>query len=107
MDSEVVAFSSSVLGIGILEFCLAQADKVLIGYYLNAREVGIYAIAAAVVGFVPIALQSVNQIFSPTIADLHGRGERELLQRLFQTLTKWILGLTLPLATFVIIFAAP
>jgi len=107
MDSEVVAFSSTVLGIGILEFCLAQADKVLIGYYLNAREVGIYAIAAAVVGFVPIALQSVNQIFSPTIADLHGRGERELLQRLFQTLTKWILGLTLPLATFVIIFAAP
>jgi O-antigen/teichoic acid export membrane protein len=107
MDSEVVAFSSTVFGIGILEFCLAQADKVLIGYYLNVREVGIYAIAAALVGFVAIALQSVNQIFTPTIADLHGRGEFELLQRLYQTLTKWILGLTLPLATWVIIFAAP
>jgi O-antigen/teichoic acid export membrane protein len=107
LDSEVLTFSSAVFGIGILEFSLAQADKILIGVFLNARDVGIYAVAVAVVGFVPIALQSVNQIFAPTIADLHARGEYELLQRLFQTLTKWICALTLPLATVVIVFSAP
>jgi O-antigen/teichoic acid export membrane protein len=92
---------------GLLEFLITQADKVLIGFFLDPRSVGVYAIAATLVAFVPILLQSVNQIFSPAIADLHARGETVLLGRLFQTLTKWILGLTLPLAAVVIIFARP
>jgi O-antigen/teichoic acid export membrane protein len=107
VDSQVLSFGAVVFGIGLMEFLLAQADKILIGFYINAREVGIYAVAMAVVAFVPVALQSVNQIFSPTIADLHARGERNLLGRLFQTLTKWILAFTLPLATVVIVFSKP
>jgi len=103
----VISFGATVFGIALTEFLLAQIDKVLIGFYINAREVGVYAVAMAIVAFVPVALQSVNQIFSPTIADLHTRGERDLLGRLFQTLTKWILAFTLPLATVVIVFSKP
>jgi O-antigen/teichoic acid export membrane protein len=69
--------------------------------------VGIYVVAGSVITFLPILLQSVNQIFSPTIADLHARGELDVLQRLYQTLTKWIFGFTLPLAIVVCVFAAP
>jgi len=50
-------------------------------------------------------LQSVNQIFSPTIAELHARGDLELLGRLFRSLIKWTLGLTIPLAAVMILFA--
>jgi len=107
LASHVISFGATVFGINLTEFLLAQIDKVLIGFYINAREVGIYAVAMAIVAFVPVALQSVNQIFSPTIADLHTRGDRELLGRLFQTLTKWILAFTLPLATVVIVFCKP
>jgi O-antigen/teichoic acid export membrane protein len=107
LESEVFSFGATVFGVGMLEFLLAQADKILIGFYINAREVGIYAVAMAIVAFIPLVLQSVNQIFSPTIADLHARGEHELLRRLFQTLTKWILCLALPLATVTIVFAKP
>jgi len=107
LEREVFSFSIAAFGIGTLEFLLGQLDKILIGVYINAREVGIYAVASALVAFVPIALQSVNQIFSPTIADLYSRGERQLLGRLFQTLTKWVLLFTLPLATVLIVFAKP
>lgn len=107
IESQVFVFGAAVFGVGLLEFFLAQADKILIGVYINAQQVGIYSVAMAIVAFVPIALQSVNQIFSPIIADLHGRGERELLGRLFQTLTKWILALTLPVAVVTIVFARP
>ena len=105
LEKEVISFSTVVFGVSFLEFLMAQADKVMIGFYLNAREVGIYAVAAALVAFVSIILQSVNQIFSPTIADLYTRGQHELLGRIFQTLTKWILGLTFPLAAVLITFA--
>jgi O-antigen/teichoic acid export membrane protein len=107
LESQVISFGTTVFGIGMLEFFLAQADKILIGFFINAPEVGIYAVAMAIVAFIPVALQSVNQIFSPTIADLHSRGEQELLGRLYRTLTKWILGLTLPLAAVTIVFARP
>jgi O-antigen/teichoic acid export membrane protein len=107
LESQVLFFGAAVFGIGLMDFLLAQIDKILIGFYINAREVGIYSVAMAIVAFVPVALQSVNQIFSPTIADLHARAEQELLGRLFQTLTKWILAFTLPLATVVIVFSKP
>ena len=106
-ESEVFWFSAAALGVSLLEFLLTQTDKVLLGIFLNVREVGIYAVAATIVAFVPVMLQSVNQMFAPSIADLHARGEHALLGRLFQTLTKWVIGLTLPLAFVVMIYSKP
>lgn len=105
LEKQVLSFSGAALGVGFLEFAIGQTDKVLIGFYLSARALGIYAVAAAMVAFVPIVLQSVNQIFSPTIADLYARGQIQLLERIFQTLTKWILASTIPLAAAMIVFA--
>jgi O-antigen/teichoic acid export membrane protein len=102
---EMFSFAAAAFAMDIMGFLYGQTDKIILGFYLNARSVGVYAVAATIVAFIPIALQSVNQIFSPTIADLHARGESELLNRLFQTLTKWVTGLTLPLAAVVIVFA--
>jgi len=105
LEKRVISFSGAALSVGFLEFAIGQTDKVLIGFYLNVRVLGIYTVAAALVTFVPIVLQSVNQIFSPTIADLHARGQLELLGRIFQTLTRWILACTIPLAAGIIVFA--
>jgi O-antigen/teichoic acid export membrane protein len=105
LEKDVVSFSTAVFSLGLIGFALSTADKVLIGFYLNPRSVGMYAMASSVVTFVPILLQSVNQIFSPTIADLYTRQQNELLGRLFQTLTRWICGLTLPLAMVIMLFA--
>jgi len=104
---EVLAFSTTVSGIGLLTFLIGQSDRVLIGHFLNARQLGVYAVSAAVVAYVPIALQSVNQVFSPTITDLHARGETELLGRVYQSLTKWVVVFTMPLALVLITFAKP
>ena len=105
IEREVLSFSSVAFGIAGLQFALAQADKIVLGYYLNAEQVGIYAVATALVGFVPVVLQSVNQIFSPTIAELYTSGSHTLLQQLYTTLTKWILILTIPLALTLLFFS--
>jgi hypothetical protein len=80
---EVVAFSTIAYGIAALQFLLAQSDKIILGYYLDAKRVGIYAVAMALVGFVPIALDSVNQIFSPIISELHAAENHAVLQQLY------------------------
>jgi O-antigen/teichoic acid export membrane protein len=107
LDREIWSFSATMLGVVLLEFLIVQVDKIALGFYRGAREVGVYSVAAALAAYVPLVLQSVNQIFAPTIADLHTRGDRALLARLFQSLTKWVAGLTMPLATVIIIFARP
>lgn len=104
---EVWSFSAAMFGLGLAQFFMVQIDRVALGVYRSAAEVGIYAVAASVVTYEVIILQSVNQIFAPVIADIHSKGDHALLGRLFQTLTKWILGLTFPLAIVVISFAKP
>jgi O-antigen/teichoic acid export membrane protein len=107
LQKEVWSFSVAMLGVGMMEFLMSQTDRVALGFFRGAHEVGIYSVAAAVVAYETILLQSVNQIFAPMIADLHARGENILLGRMFQTLTKWMLGLTCPLAIVILVFAQP
>ncbi len=104
---EVWSFATAMLGVGMMQFLMGQADRVALGVYRGAHDVGIYAVAASLVVYETIILQSVNQIFAPVIADLHSRGQVALLGRLFQTLTKWMLGFTFPLAVVMIVFARP
>lgn len=107
LDSEIKSFTAAVFGMNVVDFLATQADKILLGLYLNARALGIYVLASTLSAFIPIILQSVNQIFAPVIADLHAQGRQDVLEKLFQTLTKWILALTLPLGFVIIIFALP
>ena len=107
ISSEIWLFASAMFGVGLMQFITAQTDRVALGVYRGANEVGIYAVVASLIAYETILLQSVNQIFAPVIADIHARGEHELLGRLFQTLTKWILGLTLPAAIVLIVYARP
>ena len=107
LEPDVKGFAAASMGMGALDFLVSQADKVLLGLYLNPALVGIYVVASALSALIPLILQSVNQIFAPVIADLHSRKRSDVLQKLFQSLTKWVLGFTLPLGFVVIVFAAP
>jgi O-antigen/teichoic acid export membrane protein len=107
ISSEVWSFAVAMFGVKLMEFFMMQTDRVALGVYRGANEVGIYAVVASLIAYETIILQSVNQIFAPVIADIHARGEHDLLGRLFQTLTKWILGLTLPLAIVLVVYARP
>jgi O-antigen/teichoic acid export membrane protein len=107
LDSEVKTFTAAVFGMNVVDFLGSQADKIILGLYLNPRILGIYVLASTLSAFIPIVLQSVNQIFAPVIADLHAQQRQDVLEKLFQTLTKWVLGLTFPLASVIIVFALP
>lgn len=107
LEKRVATFSVAAFSLAAVEFVMGQSDKIVLGYCLSAREVGIYSVAIALTTFVPVALQSVNQIFSPTIAELYASGHHSLLQQLYSSLTKWVVALTLPLALTIILFAHP
>ena len=107
VDKETVSVATTTLGLALLGFAMSQTETVALGRYRDPHVLGVYALAAAIVAFVCIVLNSVNQIFGPTIADLYAREQYDLLSRMYHTLTKWIFGLTLPLAAAIMIFSVP
>jgi len=52
-------------------------------------------------------LTAVSYMFSPFVADLHARGERERLNRLFKMLTRWTMVGTIPLLALLLVVPGP
>ena len=70
-------------------------DRLMIGYFLGDVEVGIYAVAIGLATVTGLALSGLNQLFPPIASKLHSRHEREELQKVFQTVTRWSFTLCL------------
>jgi O-antigen/teichoic acid export membrane protein len=61
-----------------------------------AAEVGIYGAVLRAGQSLFLFLTSVSLTFSPFVADLHHRGERDRLDALYKQVTRWTLAATIP-----------
>lgn len=84
---------------------LFWTDVFVLAAFAPSDEVGVYSAAARAGQVILLFIISVSLIFSPFVADLHARGDREKLDRLYKQLTRWTLAATLPV--FVVLTAAP
>ncbi len=64
--------------------------------YTTSEDVGIYAACVRVAVALVLFLTAVAYVFSPFVADLHARGERQRLDRLFKAVTRWTVAGTIP-----------
>jgi O-antigen/teichoic acid export membrane protein len=76
---------------------LFWTDLFVLARFASSAETGIYAAAARAAQVILLFIISVSLMFSPFVADLHARGERDRLDRLFKQITRWTLAATLPL----------
>jgi len=102
---ELLAFSLPTSLAGIFAMLTLRVDRLLVGYFLPASEVGIYQAASQAAMLSAIILSAFNAIFSPMIARLHHQGQMERLDELFKVSTKWGLYASLPL--FLVLVVAP
>jgi O-antigen/teichoic acid export membrane protein len=86
---------------------LFVVDLFVLARYVPAAEYGVYAAASRVSLLVVVFLTSVALVFAPFVADLHARGERERLGRLFQLLTRATFALTLPVILVLLVLPEP
>jgi O-antigen/teichoic acid export membrane protein len=84
---------------------LFWTDLFVLARYASSAETGVYAAAARAAQVILLFIISVSLIFAPFVADLHARGEREKLDRLFKQLTRWTMALTMPI--FVVLAITP
>jgi O-antigen/teichoic acid export membrane protein len=63
---------------------------------VSSDDLGVYASCVRVALAMVLFLTAVSYVFSPFVADLHARGERERLDRLFKAITRWTVAGTIP-----------
>ena len=84
---------------------LFWTDLFVLTRYATDTDVGVYSAALRAGQVIVLFLTSVSLMFSPFVADLHNRGERDRLDKLFKSLTRWTLAATMPL--FLVLLVAP
>ena len=99
-----LSFSSPLLLIGLLYFFIGHVDLLMLGYFLDSDQVGIYSVAVRIAMLNIFGLQAVNMIFAPNISELSEIGDMGSLAKLLKVLTKWVFYFSLFLFAFVIIF---
>jgi O-antigen/teichoic acid export membrane protein len=75
--------------------------------YAKGPELGVYAAAVRVAQALMLFLIAVNYMFSPFVADLHSRGQRDRLDSLYKALTRWMLAGTIPLLLLLLVAPGP
>ncbi len=93
----------------LLSQAIFYTDLAVLSHYLNDHDprVSVYTAAIRVAQMLVLFLTAVSYMFSPFVADLHERGERDRLNALFKQITRWTLGGTVPLLLLLLIAPAP
>jgi O-antigen/teichoic acid export membrane protein len=93
----------------LLSQALFYTDLFVLSHYLpqGSPALSVYAAAVRVAQALVLFLTAVSYMFSPFVADLHERGERDRLDGLFKAITRWTLAGTVPLLLLFAIAPGP
>lgn len=81
---------------GLIYVILGQIDYFIIGFFTTAEGVGIYRVGYMLAANLLIFFTAVSPVFKPLIAEV--RQDNAAVERQYRTATRWVAGLTLPLA---------
>lgn len=102
---KLLRFSLPVLFVGVSAILLRQTDRIMLGYFKASEDLGVYSAAAVISHQAGLIMYSFGYIFCPIISDLYNRGEFSNLERLFKTVTRWIVSLNLVILLLLILFS--
>ncbi|WP_406944934.1 oligosaccharide flippase family protein [Halobacillus sp. SY10] len=102
---EVLKFSAPLILIGGMNFVITKSDVLMIGYYLNSQDVGVYSIAVKIGTLSSFILVAFNTMFAPVITRLYSNKEIKEIKGLYTTITKWSLLGNLIIFSIIISFS--
>ncbi len=96
----------------LLSQALFWADYFVASAFVGAgsvttAELGVYSASVRVALAMVLFLTAVSYVFSPFVADLHARGERDRLDQLFKTITRWTVAGTIPIVLLMLVVPGP
>ena len=103
--TKLLRFSLPVLFVGFSNVLLGYTDRIMLGYFKASSELGVYSAAAVLSQQAGLITFSFGYIFCPIISDLYHRNEIRDLDRLYKTVTRWIVSINLVVLLLLILFS--
>lgn len=103
---DIPAWKSSLKSFFILTVFVninLRLDILMLGFYRDASQVGIYSLADKVGVSIAIFQIIMNQISTASISRLHALNEKEKLQKLIVKITRWVTVISIPLFLLAIV----
>jgi O-antigen/teichoic acid export membrane protein len=91
----------------LLSQALFYTDLFVLSHYVHDERLSVYAASIRVAQALVLFLTAVSYMFSPFVADLHERDERDRLNDLFKSITRWTIAGTVPLLLLFAIAPGP
>ncbi len=98
-----LGYSAQMLAETGTAFVMLQSGRLALGYYLPSADVGIFNVVVLLASLATLFTFSWNAIFSPIIADVYHRGGVDLMRSLLDTITRWVVLLTLPVFAWLLV----
>ena len=102
---ELLSFSWPLMFAGMLGLVMGWIDTLMLGYFLTAKDVGIYRASLATARLLVVVPASFSSIFFPLITELYSKGQIEELKGTNYAVTKWIFMIVFPLVLLMILFS--
>ncbi len=102
---EVFSYSWPLMFLSLITVLFGWIDSFVIGYVMNASDVGFYNAAFTIVAFLGIAPDLFMQLFFPLIVREYAKKKIKLIEEISKQVAKWIYIMNLPL--FIILFLFP
>jgi O-antigen/teichoic acid export membrane protein len=96
-----------LLIVGAAEALLNRTGVMLLGWFGETREAGIYSLAFNVAFLVALPRTAINILFAPTISGLFTRRDQAALQALVTTAASWTLSAAVCIALVLALLAEP
>lgn len=101
---DVLHFGFFVVLGNSIGYIYTHIDSLMIGYYLNETDVGIYAVASIIVQGITLIPSAIQRVTSPIIAKKHAKREYKSIVRLLKSVTFKVFLTSLFLSLFIIFF---
>ena len=100
----VLRRSLPVLVSNVMTYLLTNVDVWVVGAFLNAREVAIYATPAKLVTLIGVSFMIANQVLPPLIGELAAKNDKALMERTLRG-TAFVVGVPSMMVVAMFVFA--
>jgi O-antigen/teichoic acid export membrane protein len=101
----LLRYSVPLFLVGFSELALNQTDRLILGALTASAEVGLYNAAYVLSQQTLLFFTALMTIFNPIVSELYNDGKFGELETVYESVTRWILVVSLPVVAVGIIFA--
>lgn len=101
---ELLTFSAPLLVSTVISTMLTRTDTLMLGYFRSSYEVGLYDAAFPIAGGLTVVLAAFGFLYLPIASRLDADGDRDVVDDIYATTTKWVYIVTFPAFLLLVVF---